>query len=423
MNTLVLLLPARSRFRAQGGEPSAAASAQTEYEYLLTADGVSCIAQGRCSAARLPRAETVVAVPAESDLSWRRVTLPKTGRARMRDALAGLLEEVLLDDPDQLHFALEAGASGGKECWVAVTHKAWLVEHLGALEGAQVFVDRVAPLSWPRSPATGHFHEIEPSEDSTISPTGLRWSCADGVVELRLDGSLARTLFPLADLPSAQWSATPASAEAAQAWLGTSVSVVSPASHNLGALAGTWNLRQFELAPRARGGRALRQLYRGFTHRTWRPVRWGLAGLIVVQLLGLNLWAWHQRSSIEARRAALEQTLRSAHPHVRSVLDAGVQMQRETALLRAAAGRPGDDDIETLLSAAANAWPDGMGPLDSLRFEPGRLSLSSIGWNNEQIEAFRHALQGEGWQLDVNEGRFIVSRARVNGAPAGTGKS
>lgn len=425
MSTLVLLLPPRPRLRAQGSDTSGAPPAQqTEYDYLLTPDGVLISDQGRRAASSLPRAETVIALAPDSALSWFHLSLPKAGLASMRAALAGAMEEALLDDPENLHFALEPGAAGGSKAWVAVMHKDWLAGHLARLEAAHVFVDRVAPVSWPQSPSLGHFHEIEFSEAGLTGQIGLRWSSADGVADMPLDGSLARQLFPVEDMPAAQWTATPVAAEAAQAWLGSSVTVVSPALRSLAALNSAWNLRQFELAARARGVRALRQLYRGFMRGAWRPVRIGLAGLVIVQLVGINLWAWHQRSSVETRRAALEQVLRSAHPQVRAILDPGVQMQRETALLRTAAGRPGDDDLESLLGAAANAWPADRGPLDSLRFEPGRLTLSSTGWRNDQIEAFRKALSTEGWQLEVNEGRFVVSRARNNKeAPQSVGRS
>jgi general secretion pathway protein L len=423
MSTLVLSLPPRPRLGAQGPDTSGAPPPQCEYEYLLTPDGATVTDQGRCVADRLPRADVVVALPAESDLSWHQVTLPKAGRARMRAALAGLMEESLLDDTEHLHFAIgpEAG-DGGAKSWVAIIHKPWLLSHLATLEAADVFVDRVAPLSWPQPASHGHFHELALADQGLPGQIGLRWSGANGVVELRVDGSLARRLFPAGN--DAQWTATPAAAEAAQAWIGSGLSVVTPAQRWLAALNCPWNLRQFDLAARARGTRALRQLYRGFMHRDWRPVRIGLAGLIVVQFAGLNLWAWHQRSGMADRRQAIEQVLRSAHPQVRSILDPALQMQRETDLLRAAAGRPGMDDLESLLSAAAAAWPADRGPLDGLRFEPGRLTLSSSGWRNDQIEAFRTALRVDGWQLEVNEGRFVLSRARsINASPVDGGRS
>ena len=42
---------------------------------------------------------------------------------------------------------------------------------------------------------------------------------------------------------------------------------------------------------------------------------------------------------------------------VAPVLDAPLQMQRETEALRAAAGQAGDNDLEALMGAVATAWP------------------------------------------------------------------
>ncbi|MFX8215207.1 type II secretion system protein GspL, partial [Acinetobacter baumannii] len=76
--------------------------------------------EGRSDVAQLPAADTVIAVLPESDVSWRRVELPRAGR-QMRAALAGKLEESLLDEPEALHFALEPDAQGGDTAWVAIT--------------------------------------------------------------------------------------------------------------------------------------------------------------------------------------------------------------------------------------------------------------------------------------------------------------
>ncbi|MDP1465875.1 hypothetical protein, partial [Klebsiella pneumoniae] len=82
------------------------------------------------------------------------------------------------------------------------------------------------------------------------------------------------------------WSATPAVATAAERWLGTAVSVKTPTQRALGVLDSAWNLRQFDLAPRARGTRALRLLGRGLMRKPWQPARYGIAALLAVQLLG-----------------------------------------------------------------------------------------------------------------------------------------
>ena len=144
-------------------------------------------------------------------------------------------------------------------------------------------------------------------------------------------------------------------------------------------------------------------------------MRLGLATLLLLQLAGLNAWAWHQRQALAELRAAQEQLLRSSFPQVRAVLDAPVQMQRETDALRAAAGRAGEGDLEALLGAAASAWPEGQGPAQSLRFEPGRLTLAAPGWSEQQLAQFRNRLRPGGWAVESAEGRITLTRAPTAG--------
>ena len=144
----------------------------------------------------------------------------------------------------------------------------------------------------------------------------------------------------------------------------------------------------------------------------WRPVRWGLVALVAAQVLGLNLWAWHQQRQIEGRRLAINELLRTTHPQVRAILDAPVQMQRETDALRSAAGRPGEADLEAALGAIAAVWPAGQPPLQNLRFENSRLSFAASGWPETQVAAMRAQLATSGWELSVTNGVLSLSRAR-----------
>lgn len=172
-----------------------------------------------------------------------------------------------------------------------------------------------------------------------------------------------------------------------------------------------WNLRQFDLAPRRRGTRALGNALRQFFSPAWRPARLGLGVLLLLHLAGMNAWAWQQREQLAGLRRAQETLLRETFPNVRAVLNAPLQMRRETEVLRAAAGRAGDDDLEALLGAAAAAWPEGQGPAQTLHFEPGRLTLSAAGWSEPQIAQFRERLRPGGWAVEAAEGRVSLSRA------------
>ncbi len=412
MSVLVIQIPPRTRLAARSAAADGAAAERPvgEFDYLLTADGQTVAARGRAAPALLPRASSVVAVLAGQDVAWHAVTVPKAPPARLRAALAGVMEEALLDDDEALHFAL--GAAG----WVAVLHKRWLLATLAELEKAGLPVDRVVAPGAPADAPRGHF--FTEALDGEAEPW-LAWSDARGAACLRLNGSLARSRLPAPDAEApARWTATPAAATAAEAWLGAPVTVVDDDERLLAAARDGVNLRQFDLAPRRRGTLALRDAWAGLRSPAWRPVRVGLVTLVVLQLVAINLMAWQQRRALAGQQLAMVELLRSTHPQVRAVLDAPLQMEREGERLRAAAGRPGDTDLEVLLAAAAAAWPDGHGPVQTLRFEAGRLVLAAPGWNEQQVAAFRARLRPSGFDAELSEGRLTLTRAAGPGGAA-----
>jgi general secretion pathway protein L len=413
MSILVVLIAPRARLRARSTDEAATESPSSrEFHYVLSDDGFTIDSQGRCAPALLPRATMVVAALPDADVSWHRITLPRAPAARMRSALQGVLEEAVLDDAADVHLAVAPQGTPGQPTWIAAVNRPWLTRELASLERATVFVDRVVPMSWPDDPPSGHFAEAQAETDAALSTLNLTWSHPDGVATLRLQGGLARALLP-APLPDGvRWSASPGAASTAEKWLGVPIPVMTPAMRALQATRTTWNLRQFDLAPRHRGARALRDAVRHFMAPGWRPVRIGLASLVALHIVGLNLYAWQQRAELEGRRTAMVSLLRATYPQVRAVLDAPVQMQRETDALRVAAGRAGDADLEPMLAATALGWPADRPAVDSLRFEPGRLTLAAAGWGNQEIEQFRSRLRPNGWQVDSVEGRLVMSRLR-----------
>jgi general secretion pathway protein L len=416
MSTLVVQIPQRQRLRGSTGELAPSAGSQsTEYSYVMSPDGLALESQGRCAAALLPKATAVVAVLADADVSWHRITLPKAPAARLRAALGGVLEEALLEDADDVHLAMAPDAIAGQPTWVAAMSRRWLRGELAALEKSEVFVDRVAPMAWPDDPPLGHFAETEDAADGVTHGIALNWAHADGVASVRLQGGLARALVPQPAPAETRWSATPGAVAAAEAWLGGPVRVMAPGQRLLQAARSLWNLRQFDLARGNRGARALRDTARQFFSREWRPARYGIAALLVAQVVGLNLWAWHQRGAIEAKQTAMQSLVKTTYPNVSAQdvqRDADAVMQRETQALRTLAGKPGETDLETMLQAAASAWPTDRPPVDTLRFEPGRLTLSAAGWSDAQVAQFRSLLGPGGWSVESSEGRLTLARAR-----------
>jgi general secretion pathway protein L len=421
MSFLIVRIAARSRLhaRSHGGAAGSASadrpSVGSEYTYALSPDGLVLQGQGHCAASLLPKADTVIAVLADADVGWHLITLPKAPSARLRAAITGVIEEGLLDDAEATHFAVAPQASAGEPTWIAAVNKAWLVNELAALERADVFVDRVAPSSWPDDPPTGHFSGDSGADAAMAGSVSLTWSHPDGVATLNLQGGLARAVFKPEVTASARFSASPDAASAAEQWLGAPVNVMSTAQRALQASRTLWDLRQFDLARRNRGTRALRDSMKKFFSPGWRPVRLGLISVALFNVLGLNLWAWHQESQMAARRVAMTKVLQTTFPQVRAVLDAPLQMQREVQTLRAAAGKPGDTDLEPMLQAAASAWPADRPPIDAMSFEAGRLTLPGTGWTDAQIVEFRGRLRPGGWTVDSSGGKLALTRTVVAG--------
>lgn len=413
MSVLVVQIPARARLPARAAS-AAAAAAGDGYAYVLSTDGLQIGAQGRASAADLPKADSVVAVLADADVSWQRINLPRAPASRLRAALGALLEDKLLDDDEAVHLALAPQALAGEPVWVAVLHKAWLRGEIETLEKAGLIVERVVPASWPGDAPQGHFFQSVPGEAGSV-PMALSFADATQHLLLKVQGTLARTLLLQLSESAPRWSATPAVAAAAESWLGTSVNVLTDAERSLQATRSLWNLRQFDLVAHHRGTLALREALRRFMGADWRSVRIGLVSLAVLQIVGMNAWAWQQQRNIAELQRAQAALLRETFPKVRAVLDAPLQMQRETEVLRAGAGQAGDNDLEALLGAAATAWPAGAA-VQTLRFEPGRLSLATPGWTEQQSAQFRDRLRPGGWQVQSADGLTTISRA-----PGGSG--
>ncbi len=420
MSTLVLLLPEHQRQRAlSGGAAAPETDRRREYPYVTSADGIEFEAQGEAAAALLPKRSEIIAVVRDADVAWHRITLPKAPAARLRAALSGVLEEALLDDADGVHLAVAPLAVAGQPTWVAAIDKAWLQEELGRLEKAGVFVDRVVPAAWPDDPPVGHFNAPALGEHGSSAGVTLTWAHADGVATLRVDGGLARAIVPNPAPPTTRWSASPTAAVAAEQWLGAPVTVMPLEQRMLQAGRSLWNLRQFELARRTRGARAAGDWLRQAMSPAWRPMRVGVLAFAAANVIGLNLWAWHERNVVEARKASIQALVKQTFPKVSEAdiqRDAPAVLLRETQALRTLAGKAADTDFEPMLQAAAAAWPPERPPVENLRFETGKLTLAAAGWSDAQVEQFRSVLRPAGWQVDATEGRLVVTRARLAGS-------
>ena len=134
----------------------------------------------------------------------------------LRAALAGVLEDALLDDAAELHFAVapEARTRGDLD---RRRRRNWLQAELAA------------PWSKPRCSSTGWcrrtgrasraFTSAWPTTPIRNFAPWLHWAHPGGVVALRLQGSLAREIVPPPPPEGTRVSATPGAVAAAERWL------------------------------------------------------------------------------------------------------------------------------------------------------------------------------------------------------------
>ena len=339
----------------------------------------------------------VVAIVPAAALSWHRVSLPpglKRQSPRLLSALHGLLEDHLLQEPSQLHMALPPQAQTAGSLWVAVCDKAWLQQHLQALQAAQLLVQRLVPEFTPPESGEG----VHALGDTT---SGWLWLCSSqhGVQAWPVAASAQ---LPGPWLEAAEVLAEPGLAAWAQQRWGERSRLVDSAQHWSTALASGWDLAQFELAGQLRPRRWWRwreRLDALWRQPRWRPARWGLLALLVAQLVGLNAWAWMTRQHWQDQQAGWGRVLQETFTQVTVVVDAPLQMARELARLRQASGQLGPNDLEAQLQALGAALPAGVAGPTRLSYEDGVLQWPALSLTPAQTGALEQALLARGYQL------------------------
>jgi general secretion pathway protein L len=400
--------------------PKVLASPATLFDYVLTLDGQLKSEQSSAPAALLPKkgnALEVVAMVPVQQLSWHQVQLPQgllgrrlfqtTSPQRLRAVLDGLLEEHLLDDPAQLHFALEPQAPADSPVWVAVCDRTWLQAALQVLEQAGLTVGRIVPAFAPQS-LPDSLQVIGEPGDAQVVSTAL-----GGVTVW----PLSKATVSLLNWPEGQAIvAAPGVAALAEALFHRPVALQSAAQQSLQAAQTPWDLAQFDLVNSSRS-RTWKTLSANLGHfmkaPRWRAARLGLLALLLVNVAGLNVWAWKEQAAINAQKMAIREVLTRTFPNVRVVVDAPIQMSRELLALQQANGAASGRDLESLLSHLEAVSQAGYTPT-ALDFVAGELRLKGPPFKPDEVAAMAFKLKPRGYGLSTEGDSLVIKQV---GAP------
>ena len=396
-------------------------SAATVCEGVLSDDERTVSRAFESPAALLPApagAQIVAVVPA-SRLSWHRISLPKGalkagmfqdgGTARLRAVLDGLLEDRILDETSQLHFAIEPQPGTNEPVWVAACDRVWLHAWLAALVQAGRPVARIVPELAPPSGAAADsmsLHVTGTPDQAQLVLTG-----PDGLAMLPLSVASAALIAWPEDLGVL---AEPGVAALAEHFFNRPATLQTAPERWLAATQSGWDLAQFDLRY-TRGTRTRKQVSATmsslFRAPRWRAARWAAAALVAVNLVGLQAWTWRERSALDARRTAIASLLTATFPDVRVVVDPPLQMARGLSDLQRRSGTASTADLETMLGHFKAAAPDAPAP-SAIDFIAQELRMKGLDTSASAITAMSARLRPQGYSLRQDADALLMKEER-----------
>jgi general secretion pathway protein L len=398
--------------------PLEAMSATTEFDYVLSDDGVRVSSAGRARADGLPKlphsGDQRVALAPVRALSWHRVSFPEgvsAGSSRMSAVLEGLLEDQLLDAIERLHFALPLRLQAGLPQWVASCDRRWLAMAVQGLEAAGQPLARVVP-EWgpPAAPWRLHVGGTPEAPQAVV--------CSDkGVSLLPWDAQAQAWLLPAGTEDAAgvtpaardalpalpEISADPSLQASVSQWLGRPVQAVAQGERWLRAAVSPWDL--------TRGLQMRKQLQRGrlawWQAPRWRAAQRAAALLAGVNVLGLNAWAWADHQQLQAGQARLTQVFSRSFPKVPVIIDAPLQMAAEVRRLEQGSAIPAATDLDVMLGVLSRALPAGRSP-PSLDYGDAQLRLKGLSLTDAETAALSAELLARGYSLKLDAGALLL---------------
>lgn len=340
-------------------------------QWALCNDAGALLQQGLAPLTALPAADEYVAVIPSQRVLCSKVDVPAGARRRWLAALPFMAEEHALPDPEDNHV-VPGGALQDGLLPLFIVDKNWLRGLIEACKAAGVELRRAIPemfllpqpdgrkwgLVWDghsgfvrTGPASGMALDTGSDTDAPVA-FRLAAQLPPDEVEVRFPASLEAS-----DRKFPQWRDFPLRLVEGPAWDWQCEPIPGDAP----------NLLWGEFSPRARLSAWLPKL---------RPLALILLALFLVEAVGVHVqWALlaSERHELGDR---MERIFQGAFGQNSAMVNAPLQMQRNLANFRHAAGLPDDGDFIPLLDQAAPAFATlPAGSLRVLNYESGQLDV------------------------------------------------
>lgn len=404
MALLIVHIPRRSTLQSES--PTAVAGGR-EWAFVWSEEGLSAPREGVAALHALPAADRTVWVLDEADVTWLSADLPKGPSHRLPELLAGLLEDQVVGDVADTHFAVASPTGSGTQQWIAAVQRSWLRKLLDLWRAAGREVDAVVCGAEPTSVLRCH-RRMHPEGNPEVVVTG-----PTGVLVADLRGTWWRTL----DTSQALWTTEPEAAGLAVDSGPRLAGLLHRRERLVQAATQGTNLLQFDLAARNRSIRWMHAAGDAWTQPQARWLRRGAVVLLALQCIGLGASLWHQEQTIQALESRGAALLRSTFPQVTLVLDAARQMQREVEALETRAGIPPATDLEAWLDIVAAHWPAGHPPLQRAQADGAQVRLEAEAWPENALQALTAHAKAQGWTARLSGNQWSAEPSRAGGRP------
>jgi len=375
---LLVFMPPR---RNAPGKAQLASS--TVVTYIALNAGVANTQVGETPIALLPRAAAVDVVFDSADVFVTAIEAPKLSDAKLRQALPNLLEDRLLSESSDLHFAFEppARASGSTtlaaqpKIAVSVIDRGLLTRTLDVFNETGIRVRAAySEIYVVPAPAAGVL-AVRVDHGRGIARSGRHEGFAFDLDGTGLPPPVALAVRQLGIKRVWAFGRDAAKLQG----LGQEAVVQVDASQrdvDLGAADAAVNLLQ---GPFAQGGLFGGLSVAGMPRLSFAtlkaPLIWAAVALATF-IVGMNLYFFKLETEVRDLRAGMETAFRSAFPEATAVVDPVLQTQRQLGGLRARAGLASADDFSVLNAQLAQLLSSApLGSVAGLEFREGSLKV------------------------------------------------